>query len=92
MSMRVFSLSSSFSLIILKAGLSDNTNAPVRQKTSTPANNATPSHSLQTASETAKQRCSQKHAKASKNPSLQKNRENAISKDCETWGYRKIGH
>jgi hypothetical protein len=90
--MCVFSLSSSFFLLILKAGLSDKTGAPVRQKTSTLANNATPSYSLLLTSGSAKLHCSQKHGKACKDPSLLKNRENAMLKDCETWGYRKIGH
>jgi len=92
MSMCVFSLSSSFSLIILKAGLSDKTNASIRQKTPTPANNATPSHSLQTASGFAKQHCSREHDKAGKSPDLEKNHENATLKDCETRGYAKIEH
>jgi len=90
--MCVFSLSSSFSLLILNAGLSDKTNAPVRQKTSTLGINATPSHSLHTASGFAKQHCSREHDKAGKSPDLEKNHENATLKDCETRGYAKIGH
>jgi hypothetical protein len=92
MSMRVFSLSSSFSLIMLNAGLSDNTNAPVRQKTSTLANNATPSHSLLLTSGCAKQRCSREHGKTSEGSGLINNRENSMFNNSETWRYQKIGH
>jgi len=92
MSMCVFSLSSSFSLIILKAGLSDKTGALVRQKTSTLGINATLSHSLHSASETTKQRCSREHGKASEGSGLMNNRKNSMFNNSETWRYQKIGH
>ena len=92
MSMCVFSLSSSFFLLILRAGLSDKTSAPVRQKTSTLANNATLSHSLHSASGSAKQRCSREHGKASEGSGLMNNRENSMFNNSETWRYQKIGH
>jgi hypothetical protein len=92
MSMCVFSLSSSISLIIFNAGLSDKTSAPVRQKTSTPTNNATPFHSLHSTSETIKQHCSKRHGEAGEGSGLMNNRENPMFNNSETWGYRKIGH
>jgi hypothetical protein len=68
----VFSLSSSYFLIIMKAGSSERTSADLTLKQATPANNATQCHSLLSARGSRKRRCSRAHPKAGKTAFLGK--------------------
>jgi hypothetical protein len=90
--MCVFSLSSPSSLIILNAGVPDKMLVTLSPKPSTLGVNATPRHSLHSASEKTKQQCSRKHWKASEGSGLMSNREDSMFNNSETWRYQKIGH